>query len=104
MSPYDIIKRMVESIILPKYPELKLYDIDSYPITNNREYDVRFRVRKKLPAEIQVEINEDVKSLFRMAGLDEVETGKYKPNIIKVWFKTPNARDWSFTSPHGYKH
>ena len=104
MSPYDIIKRMVESIILPKYPELKFHDIDSYPTPHSREYSLRFRTRKKLPAEVQVQINEDVKSLFKMAGLDEAENVKYRPNTIKVWFKTPNAKDWSFTSPHDYKH
>jgi hypothetical protein len=104
MSPYDTIKRLVESIILPKYPELKLHDIDSYPLNSRREYDVRFKVKEKLPSETQVKINEDVKSLFRMASLDELETNKRKRNTIKVWFKTPNSKDWSFSSPLGYEH
>ena len=104
MSPYDIIRRLVESFILPKYPELKIKDIDSYALTNNREYDVRFQVRKKLPLETQQEIDTEVKTLFRMAGLDEVEQGRYKRNRIQVWFKTPQSKDWSFHSKPGYEH
>ena len=104
MSPYDIIRRLIETILLPKYPELKIKDIDSYTLTNNREYDVRFQVRKKLPLETQEEIDSEVKTLFRMAGLDEIEQGRYKRNKIQVWFKTPQAKDWSFHSKPGYEH
>lgn len=104
MSPYDIIRKLVESLILPKYPELKIHDIDSYFLTNNREYDVRFTVRKKLPLETQQEIDTEVKTLFKMAGLDEVEKGKYGRNKIQVWFKTPQGKDWSFHAKPGYEH
>jgi hypothetical protein len=99
---YNIIRKLVERVVLPKYPGLKIHDIDSYFLSQNEEYDVRFRTSKKLPAEIQVEIDKEVKTLFRMAGLEEIQSGKYKPNEIKVWFKTPNAKDWSFTSTYEY--
>ena len=101
-SPYDIIRYFVEKIILPKYPSLKLYDIDSYPLTNNREYDVRFIVKRKLDPVIQEEIDTEVKTLFRIAGLDEKE--RFLRNKIAVWFKTPNSKDWSFHSRPNYEH
>ena len=104
MSPYDIIRRLIETILLPKYPELKIKDIDSFALTNNREYDVRFQVRKKLPLETQEEIDSEVKTLFRMAGLDEIEQGRYRRNKIQVWFKTPQSKEWSFHSKPGYEH
>ena len=101
-SPYDIIKTFVERIILPKYPFLELHDIDSFTLSNNREYDVRFLTKRKLDQEVQMEIDTDVKSLFKMASLDEVE--RYTKNKICVWFKTPRQKDWTFHSKLGYDH
>ena len=104
MSPYDIIRRLIESFILPKYPELKIHDIDSFALSNNREYDVRFTVRKKPEPEIQQEIDAEMKNLFKMAGLDEIEINRYRRNKIQVWFKTPQGKEWSFHSKPGYEH
>ena len=101
-SPYEIIQKLIERIIIPKYPFLKLKDIDSYMLTNNREYDVRFLVKQKLEPEVQQEIDSDVKNLFKMAGLNEVE--RYTRNKICVWFKTPRQKDWSFHAKSGYEH
>lgn len=102
MSPYEVIRTMVDRIIIPKYPFLKLYDIDSYFLTNNEEYDVRFITPKKLEPEIQMEIDTEVKNLFKMAGLDEKK--RYLRNKICVWFRTPRQKDWSFHSNPGYEH
>lgn len=101
-SPYDIIRNLIERVILPKYPFLKLYDIDSYYLTNNREYDVRFITTKKLSPLVQEEIDTDVKNLFKMAGLDEVE--RYTRNKVATWFKTPRSKDFSFHSTPNYDH
>ena len=102
MSPFEVIRTMVDRIIIPKYPFLKLYDIDSYFLTNNEEYDVRFITQKKLEPEIQMEIDTEVKNLFKMAGLDEKK--RYLRNKICVWFRTPRQKDWSFHSNPGYEH
>ncbi len=101
-SPYDIIRMLVERVILPKYPFLKLYDIDSYFLTNYREYDVRFIIKQKLEPELQMEIDRGIKSLFKVAGLDEKE--RYTRNKIATWFKTPKSKDWSFTANPNYDH
>ena len=102
MSPYEIIETLVERIIIPKYPFLKIKDIDSYALTNVREYDVRLITKRKVDAETQMEIDTEVKNLFKMAGLDENEISKR--NKIAVWFKTPAQKDWSFTAKPGYEH
>jgi hypothetical protein len=101
-SPYDIIRSLIEKVILPKYPFLKINDIDSYNLTNVREYDVRFITPKKLDAEVQMQIDTEVKNLFKMAGLDEME--KFQRNKIATWFKTSRQKDWSFHSTPNYQH
>lgn len=99
-SPYDIIRILVEKVILPKYPFLEIADIDSFRLSNSREYDVRFHTKQKLEPTIQAEIFDDVKSLFLMAGLNEKEF--IHPNKINVWFKHPRAKDYSIHLPNGY--
>lgn len=101
-SPYDIIRMFVERIILPKYPFLRLYDVDSYNLTNNRIYDVRFITKTKPEPEIQQEIDIEIKNLFKLASLDEKE--RYLRNKIMVWFKTPHQKDWTFHSLPNYEH
>lgn len=101
-SPYDIIRKLVEKIILPKYPFLKLKDIDSYALTNYTEYDVRFLTSEPLESDVQMEIDTEVKTLFKMVGLDNVE--RYTKNKICVWFKQPRQKDWTFKSAPGYEH
>lgn len=100
-SPYDIIRTLVESLILPKYPFLKLVDVDSYRLTNVREYDVRFHTKKKMEPSEQAEIFDEIKTLFKMAGLNEKEF--IFQNKINVWFKHPRAKDFSIHLPDGYK-
>jgi len=101
-SPYDIIRNLIEKIVIPKYPFLKLEDVDSFYLTNYREYDVRFITPKKLDPEVQMEIDSEIKSLFKMVSLDEVE--RYQKNKIATWFKTPRAKEWSFHSLANYEH
>jgi hypothetical protein len=98
----NILRTLVERIIIPKYPFLKLYDIDSFWNPNYEEYDVRFKTLKKLTPEVQQEIDSEVKKLFTMAGLDEKE--RHLRNKVMVWFKTPNAKDWAFHATQNYTH
>jgi len=102
MNPENILRQLVERVILPKYPFLKLHDIDSYNLTQYREYDVRFITRKKLDEELQMEIDTEIKNLFTMAGLDDIK--KHHRNKVLTWFKTPNGKSWAFKSKLGYKH
>lgn len=99
---YDILKRLIERIILPKYPFLKLKDIESYYLTNFEEYDVRFITKEKIDPEIQTQIDTEVKSLFKMASLD-LKKRALRDKVL-VWFKTPRQKDWTFHGKPGYEH
>ena len=102
MKSEEIIKKLVERVILPKYPFLKLFGIDSYNLTQLREYDVRLITKKKLDEKMQMEIDTEIKNLFTMAGLDSIE--RYQRNKVVTWFKAPNGKSWTFKSGPGYKH
>jgi hypothetical protein len=104
MSPYDIIRKLIEKIIIPAYPELKLNDVDSFAVSYRRNYGVRFITKTKLPTETQVKIDTELKNLFKAASLDETEIGRYRPNTISVWFKTPREKEFSFRAPTNYEH
>lgn len=100
LSPYDIIKRFIEKFILTKYPFLKIHSIDSYNLANNREYDVRFLTKKKLSPQQQMDIHKEIKNLFKMSGLNEIE--KNTRNTILIWFKTPREESFSYHFPPYY--
>ena len=95
---------MIERLILPKYPTLKIKGIDSYKLTNKTEYDVYFLTKKKLSQEDQMTIDTQIKSFFKMAGLDIIEKNRTQKNNILVWFKTPKSREWTFHASPGYIH
>lgn len=100
---YKQIRVLIEKVILVKYPFLKLKDIDSYHLTNNEEFDVYFITKTKLDPDIQENIDQDVKNIFKMASLDTKGKGPLKDKIL-VWFKTPRAKDYTFFSTPGYQH
>lgn len=86
------------SLILPKYPFLTLDRVDTYSITDIRVFDVRFITKKTLEAQLQMEIDTEIKNLFKMIGAGE----KNVRFSIHSWFKTPRQKEWSFTSTPGY--
>jgi len=102
MNTEEIIRKLVERVILPKYPFLKLYQIDSYNLTQLKEYDVRLITKKRLDEKMQMEIDTEIKNLFTMAGLDSIE--RFQRNKVVTWFKAPNGKSWTFKSGPDYKH
>ena len=104
MSPYDIITNLVQKFILPKYPNLKLDSVDSMILGNRRSFDVRIRTPRRLEPKIQMEIDSEIKNLFKMASLDTKERENFTRNNIVTWFKTPNSKEWTFHSSPGYEH
>lgn len=102
-STYSQIQKLIEKVILIKYPFIKLKKIDSYKLTNNEEFDVYFITKNKLEDDVQESIDTDVKSLFKMASLDIKGKGPSRDKIM-VWFKTPRAKEYSFKAKQGYKH
>lgn len=102
---YNIIRTLLERFILPKYPFLKLKEIDSYVFSfrgdHNIQFSIRFIVPKKIPMDIQEEIDTEVQSLFKLSNLDKIDentTGE-----INIWFKTPREKEFSFHFSPEYK-
>lgn len=102
MNSTEVISKLIEKLIIPQYPFLKLWGIETYIISKNREYMVRFITKKKLDVDIQMKIDSEVKSIFRMTGLDDTE-GTTK-NKITSWFKYTGGKYWSFTRKDEYEH
>lgn len=102
MKKNEILRRLVDRVIIPKYPFLKLDKIDDFHLSQQNEYDVRFITKKKLDAETQTEIDTEIKNLFTMAGLDDIQ--KYKRDTVVTWFKAPNGKSWTFLGKPGYIH
>ena len=102
MNTEEILRKLIERVILPKYPFLKLYKIDSYHLTQLTEYDVRLITKKKLDENMQMDIDTEIKNLFTMAGLDNID--RHSRNKVVTWFKAPNGKSWTFKSGPGYKH
>jgi hypothetical protein len=44
------------------------------------------------------------KRYIPLSVLDETEIGRYRPNTISVWFKTPREKEFSFRAPVNYEH
>ena len=93
-----LLKELIERIILPKFQSLKLHEIKIYPLTNFYEYDVRFLTKKKLSVNEQAEIIREMNTLFKMAALDSISPNKTEKDKIIVWFKTPKAKEFSFSA------
>lgn len=104
MSPHQIIRRLVETLILPNYPALEIDNIDSYSLVGRKIYGVYFKVKKKLPLELHEKIDTEIKTLFKMAGLEEVEQEGHWESKIQSWFKTPREKGWRFHSGPSYEH
>ena len=100
-SPYEILETVINKIILPRYSFLTLDNVDSYPFVNGRIYEIRFISDVSLDADIQMEIDTELKNIFKMTGIGEKNERTTK---IVSWFKSPDDDDWSFKSKHGYNH
>lgn len=85
MSPYDILKVLVEKVILPKYPFLEIESIDSELNHRTRVYNITFLTSKPMDLPLEYEVYLQIKRLFKMAAIDS--GANYQPSEIEVWFK-----------------
>jgi hypothetical protein len=79
----DIIKKIIESIILPKYPEITNFTIDSEYYVCVRKYTVV--LFGNIDSESQTKITRKIKDLFMMASLN-VETPAGPRDYVEVKF------------------
>ena len=66
----DILKRMIETIVVPKYPEIEDVIISSDFFRGMRRYGVLL-LTKTTEYSIENKISEEIATLFKMASLNE---------------------------------
>ena len=67
----NVIKKMIEQIVIPKYPELELSKVFSEFRRGVRVYIVTLNNYSDYDLTTRAKINEEIKTLFKMASLDE---------------------------------
>jgi len=66
----DILKRMIETIVVPKYPEIEDIIISSDFFRGMRRYGVLL-LTKTTEYSIEKKISDEIETLFKMASLNE---------------------------------
>ena len=66
----DILRRMIETIVVPKYPEIEDIIISSDFFRGMRRYGVLL-LTNTTEYSIEKKISEEIKTLFKMASLNE---------------------------------
>jgi hypothetical protein len=66
----DILRRMIETIVVPKYPEIEDIIISSDFFRGMRRYGVLL-LTKTTEYSIEKKISDEIETLFKMASLNE---------------------------------
>ena len=66
----DILRRMIETIVVPKYPEIEDIIISSDYFRGMRRYGVLL-LTKTTEYSIEKKISDEIETLFKMASLNE---------------------------------
>lgn len=67
----ELLNRMIESIIIPKYPDIEDVSIESMFFRGMRRYGVLVLVKDTTLYSIQKKISDEIETLFKMASLNE---------------------------------
>jgi hypothetical protein len=67
----NILKRMIETIVVPKYPDIQDVIISSFFFKAMRCYEVLVLTKHAGDYPIQHKISNDIETLFKMSSLDE---------------------------------
>jgi capsule polysaccharide export protein KpsC/LpsZ len=98
----DILTRLINKIILKKYPELTLDYIRDYGFRGyfiSKEYtafDVNFLTPEKLHHTIQRDIHDNILELFKAASLNYDEDVDPNANSVNTFFKTKGEDQFTF--------
>ena len=90
--------KLIDKIILKKYPELTLDDIRPFAFRGYTIFEIMFLTSEVLPANVQKEIDGDLTDLFKAASLNYDENGSPTANDVKVYFKAPGEDEFTFTN------
>jgi hypothetical protein len=66
----DILKRMIETIVMPKYPDMENVSVSSSFFRGMRRYHVLF-LTMTTDYSIEKKIGDEIETLFKMASLNE---------------------------------
>ena len=67
----DFLRRMIDTIVVPKYPEIEDIIISSDFFRGMRRYGVLVLVKDTTLYSIQKKISDEIETLFKMASLNE---------------------------------
>ena len=84
----NIIKRMIESIIMPKYPEIEDVHVESDFFRSVRKYTVTLLgdTFRTVGVDEPGKISDEIKTLFKMASLDSQAPAGQR-DYVEVYFK-----------------
>ena len=92
----DILTRLINKIILKKYPELTLDYIRDYGFRGYTAFDVNFLTPEKLHHTIQRDIHNNILELFKAASLNYGANGNPNANSVNTFFKTKGEDQFTF--------
>jgi capsule polysaccharide export protein KpsC/LpsZ len=92
----DILTRLINKIILKKYPELTLDYIRDYGFRGYTAFDVNFLTPEKLHHTIQRDIHNNILELFKAASLNYGANGNPSANSVNTFFKTKGEDQFTF--------
>jgi capsule polysaccharide export protein KpsC/LpsZ len=90
--------KLIDKIILKKYPELTLDYIRDYGFRGYTAFDVNFLTPEKLHHTIQRDIHDNILELFKATSLNYDENGNPNANSVNTFFKTKGEDQFTFTN------
>ncbi len=107
MSLISNVKNIIERIIVPSYPEITDFEVKDlfegagYDSWLGLNYTVDITTSECLSSKKQMEIDTEIKTLFKMLSLDKK---KRKEPKISCFFDCGDGEGFVFNSDYGYKH
>jgi hypothetical protein len=92
----DILTRLINKIILKKYPELTLDYISYYGFRGYTIFEIMFLTSEKLHHTIQRDIHDNILELFKATSLNYDEDGDPNANSVNTFFKTKGEDQFTF--------
>jgi hypothetical protein len=108
MSLIPQIETVIKKLIIPQYPELTEFEVRDLFADENMElflgysYVVDFYTSECLSTKKQMEIDSEVKTLFKMLSPDKSHLVKLPE--ISCFFDCGDGEGFVFNAEYGYKH
>lgn len=103
------IERVITQIILKHYDSLTDVEVqdlfgDYDERFQGQTYFANFTTNKCLSSKEMMQIDSEVKSLFKMIGVENTNPFSFKPPEIKSYFDCGDGEGFNFTGDYGYQH